>query len=116
MKSIFRGTILISFLFLFINSCSKDASVLEEQAPTQYILTVTTSEGGSISPDATGIYNEGTQIGLTAIPDEGYRFVRWSGSDRDNKNCGWVRPGNCRATFTMNSDRNIQAFFQINSE
>ena len=116
MKSILRGNILISFLFLFINSCSKDASVLEEQAPTQYTLTVTASEGGSISPDATGIYNEGTQIGLSAIPDEGYRFVRWSGSDRDNKNCGLVRPGNCRATFTMNSNRDVQAFFQINSE
>jgi hypothetical protein len=104
------------YLLQFIYSCSKDASVLEEQAPTQYTLTVTTSEGGSISPDATGIYNEGTQIGLSAIPDEGYRFVRWSGSDRDNKNCGLVRPGNCRATFTMNSNRDVQAFFQINSE
>jgi hypothetical protein len=104
------------YLLQFIYSCSKDASVLEEQAPTQYTLTVTASEGGSISPDATGIYNEGTQIGLSAIPDEGYRFVRWSGSDRDNKNCGLVRPGNCRATFTMNSNRDVQAFFQINSE
>ena len=88
----------------------------ESSTSTQYILSIKASEGGSISPDATGIYDEGTQIGLSAIPDEGYRFVRWSGSDRDNKNCGWVRPGNCRATFTMNSDRNIQALFQINSE
>ena len=88
----------------------------ESSTSTQYILSIKASEGGSISPDATGIYDEGTQIGLSAIPDEGYWFVRWSGTDRDNKNCGWVRPGNCRATFTMNSDRNIQALFQINSE
>jgi hypothetical protein len=116
MKGAFGGFILVLYLLQFIYSCSKDASVLEEQAPTQYTLTVTASEGGSISPDATGIYNEGTQIGLSAIPDEGYRFVRWSGSDRDNKNCGLVRPGNCRSTFTMNSNRDVQAFFQINSE
>ena len=115
-KLSFSFIIILIISITIVYSCSNEDVESESSTPTQYTLNVIASEGGSISPDATVIYDEGTQIGLSAIPDEGYRFVQWSGSDRDNKNCGFVRPGNCRATFTMNSDRNIQALFQINSE
>ena len=115
-KLSFSFIVILIISIILVYSCSNEDVESESSTATQYTLSIKASEGGSISPDATGIYDEGTQIGLSAIPDEGYWFVRWSGTDRDNKNCGWVRPGNCRATFTMNSDRNIQAFFQINSE
>ena len=45
-----------------------------------YTLTVTTSEGGIISSEG-GEYEEGTEVTITATPDEGYELVRWEGSD-----------------------------------
>ena len=117
MKSIFRGNILIPFLFLFINSCSKDASVPEEQAPAQYTLTVATSEGGFVTPDANRTYDAGALITITATPNEGYKFDRFSGSDNDNKPNGcWPGQGKCRTSIKMNSNRDVQVFFEINSE
>ena len=116
MKSIFRGNILISFLFLFINSCSKDASVPEEQAPAQYTLTVATSEGGFVTPDANGTYDAGVLITITATPNEGYKFDRFSGSDNDNNPNGcWPGRGKCRTSIKMNSNRDVQVFFKLST-
>ncbi len=116
MKSIFRYSIFL-FTLLLTNSCSKDVPNQADQARSQqYTLTVIAGEGGSISPNATGTYDAGTQIGLTATPNQGYSFVQWSGTDRDNGGCGMSGPGVCRATFTMNTNREVRAFFQSNSE
>ena len=42
-----------------------------------YTLTVTAGEGGSVSSEG-GEYEEGTQVTITATPDEGYEFIGWS--------------------------------------
>ena len=42
-------------------------------APTQYTLTVTAGEGGPVSTEG-GTYDEGTEITITATPEEGYGF------------------------------------------
>ena len=47
---------------------------------TQYTITVSAGEGGSVST-AGGTYNDGTQLSITATPNEGYGFIRWNGSD-----------------------------------
>jgi hypothetical protein len=47
-----------------------------EALPNTYTVTLTAGEGGSVSGE--GAYEEGTQITLTATPDEGYQFVGWS--------------------------------------
>jgi uncharacterized repeat protein (TIGR02543 family) len=68
-----------------------------------YNLTTSTSPtgGGSISP-ASGTYDEGTNVILTATPVSGYRFDRWSGDVSDR-----VTP----VTIPMNTDKNITANF-----
>ncbi|MDG1023450.1 MAG: hypothetical protein P8I42_02630 [Flavobacteriaceae bacterium] len=105
-------------LILF-SSCSVEEVESERSVSSQYALTVTASEGGSVLPEATGIYDQGATMTLSAIPDEGYEFIRWSGSDNDNGRCGIVtRPtkGYCRAIVTIYSNRDIYAYFQIKSE
>ena len=44
-----------------------------------YTLTVATSEGGTVSTEG-GEYEEGTEVTITATPDEGYEFVGWTGA------------------------------------
>jgi len=103
-------------LFTLVCSCYTEIEELETKTPTQYTLTVSVLEGGSVSPEASGTYDMGTTMTLSAIPDEGYRFVRWLGSDNDNGRCGRVVPpptrGYCRAIVTLYSNRDIQAFFE----
>ena len=105
----------LNFIFLLILlSCSSELINEESTAPRQYKLTIKASEGGTITPDANGIYNEGAIIGVTASPDEGYRFNRWEGTDNDNQPYGcWAGPGKCRTAITMDSDRDVKAFFEI---
>ena len=115
MKGAFGGFILVLSLLQFVYSCSKDASVPEEQAPTQYTLTVTTSEGGFVTPDANGTYDAGAVITISATPNEGYMFDRFSGSDNDDSRCAFARY--CRTGVKMNSNRDVQVFFKLsNSE
>jgi len=78
--------------FVFVFSCSTEEedttpppSVVatpepEPPAPTQYTLTVTAEEGGAVSTEG-GTYDEGTEITITATPEEGYEFIGWEGSD-----------------------------------
>ena len=112
--------ILLSLL-TFVFSCSNEEVDSEDRVRTQYILTVTVSEGGSVTPEANGAYDEGATITLTATPDEGYRFVRWDGTDNRNKTCGAASnlppaPNWCRAGITMNSNRDVQVLFSKRTE
>ena len=52
----------------------------EPPAPTQYSLTVTAGEGGTVSTEG-GIYDEGTELEITATPVEGFVFGGWLGTD-----------------------------------
>ena len=80
--------------FLIIYSCSAEEdntpppSIIqtpepETPAPTQYTLTVSAGEGGSVSTEG-GTYDDGTVVTITASPDEGYVFVGWQGNNGDN--------------------------------
>ena len=76
--------------FILVQSCSTDeentvAPVVqtpepESPAPTQYSLTVTAGEGGTVSTEG-GTYDEGTELEITAMPVEGYVFGGWLGTD-----------------------------------
>lgn len=74
----------------------------EPSAPTQYTLTVTASEGGTVSTEG-GTYDEGTEVTVTATPDDGYEFIEWDGNDNQSNSF----------TISINSNLTIQANFQI---
>lgn len=113
----FLSVYMLSFTILI--SCSTEGEEHEHVITSQYTLTVSASKGGSVNPKE-GIFDEGTTLVIIATPDKGYEFVRWEGSDNDNKlnPCGKGRPLNelpryCRATITIYSNRDIQAFFKL---
>ena len=115
MKKLLYPFVFILTAFLIIYSCSAEEdntpppSIIqtpepEPPAPTpvvvQYTLTVTAGEGGSVTNG--GTFDEGTEVTITATPNEGYEFVGWEGSDNDSSSL----------TLTLNSNNNIQAIFQ----
>ena len=98
--------------FLILYSCSPEE---ETKAPTstvqtitpepetvvvQYTFTVSSGDGGNVSTEG-GTFDEGTEVTITAIPDEGYEFVGWEGSDIDSTSL----------SVTLNADTTIQATF-----
>ena len=103
-----------SIIFLMFFACSSEQIDEESITPTQYKLTINASEGGTITPDANGMYNEGATITVTASPNDGYKFNRWKGTDivSCGNSGGWAGPSKCRTIITMDSDRDVQAFFE----
>ena len=114
MKKLYLLSILTLTTIALIYSCSAEEedttpppSVVatpepEPPAPTQYTLTVTAGEGGSVSTEG-GTYDEGTEVTITATANEGYEFVGWEGSDSDSKSL----------IITLNADVNFQAIFGL---
>ena len=106
----------IYILFLtLVFSCSKEEEDItppstvqqptpepESQAPTQYTLTVTASEGGTVSTEG-GTYNQGTQVTITATANDGYRFTGWEGNTSSTESL----------TITLNSNQTLQALFEL---
>tara|TARA_B100000401_G_scaffold351052_1_gene248662 strand:+ start:205 stop:558 length:354 start_codon:yes stop_codon:yes gene_type:complete len=105
---------LVIIAFNLIQGCSTEFENPELPTRTQYKLTVTVGEGGSVSPDANGTYDEGVAITLTATPDQGYEFDRWEGVDSHPTRCAMAR--HCRAAIKIDSDRYVSAFFKIETE
>ena len=65
-----------------------------------YSLTVTAGEGGSVSSEG-GEYEEGTEVTITAIPDEGYGFTAWSDGSQEES-----------ITLILSEDKLIEAYFE----
>ena len=97
--------------FLILYSCSAEEedttpppALVQPQEPepdpTQYTLTVTAGEGGTVSTEG-GTYDEGTDITITATPAEGYEFIGWEGSNSDSNSL----------TVTLNSNTSLEALF-----
>ena len=98
MKILLRSLLLIFSLFLLINSCSKDNPIPDV---TKFTLIVTTSEGGSVNDG--GTYDEGTEVTITATPNEGYEFIGWEGNDSSNSDL----------TIFLNSNQTLNALFAV---
>src|SRR6056300_123564 len=112
MKKLLYPFTLTLTAFLIINSCSAEEDTTpppsiiqtpepEPPAPTQYTLEVTAGEGGTVSTEG-GTYDEGTEVTITATPDEGYIFIGWDGLDGEE----------LEITLNLNSDKSLTAIFE----
>lgn len=80
-------------------------------APTQYKLTISSTEGGEVTiPDeGTFTYYEGEAVSLTAVAGNGYRFANWAGDVS-----AIAEPSAASTTIIMNDDYSIVAnFYEI---
>ena len=71
----------------------------EPPAPTQFTLTVTAGEGGTVSTDG-GTYDEGTNINVSAQVIQGYVFTGWNDGSTTNPK-----------SITVNKDTSLSASF-----
>ncbi len=65
-------------------------------------LASTDAEGGSVSEG--GVFDDGSEVVITAIASEGYRFAGWSGE-------GVADPTAMMTTVTLTADRMLEARF-----
>ncbi len=74
--------------------------------PPQYTLTVNTIGSGTVTSDPSGgTFEAGTEVILTAAPDDGFVFSGWSGDLNGSTN---------PATITMNTNKSVTATFTSN--
>ena len=83
---------------------NKSVTATFSQIPVQqYTLTVNTVGQGSVTLNPPGgVYNEGTVVTLTAVPDSGWQFDNWSGDLSGSTN---------PANITMNANKTVTANF-----
>ena len=109
----FPYLVFVSILsFFLVLSCSTDeeetvAPVVQTPEPetpaqTQYTLTVSAAEGGTVSSEG-GTYDDGTEVTITATSNEGYRFTGWEGNSSTSESL----------TVTLNSNQTYQALFEL---
>ena len=67
----------------------------------QFTLSVSSGQGGSVN-NIDGTYNSGTQVTITATPEEGYEFTGWSDSSYGDTN---------PLTLTVGANTSITAQF-----
>ncbi|MCH8215804.1 MAG: InlB B-repeat-containing protein [Planctomycetes bacterium] len=80
------------------------------QVPVTYVLHVSSDAGGHVTPaEGRFTYNGGTVVTLTAVPDAGYSFDRWSTTVIPP---GTIDPTNPTATFAVNGNYLFYARFK----
>jgi hypothetical protein len=85
---------------VYVAPPSNTTNTTPSTSVTQYTITVSSGEGGSVSTTG-GTYNDGTSISITATPSEGYGFIGWNGSDSTSSTI----------SITLSSNTTIVALF-----
>ena len=90
-------------------SASCLVTVQEVPATTYYSISISVSptEGGTVS--GSGQYEEGATATVTAVANEGFRFLKWT-------EAGTQISTEASLTFTVTSDRTLTAIFEPISE
>lgn len=91
--------LLIFSLLLFACSTPEANHVEPHPIVEKHSLSLNASEGGAVSP-TDGIYDLGSSVTITAIPDNEYVFTGWSNGSTENP-----------ITITLNADINLIASF-----
>ena len=86
---------------MILLACSKDAADSLDTIE-QFTLSVSSGQGGTVN-NVDGTYNSGTQVTITATPEEGYEFTGWSDSSYGDTN---------PLSLTLTSNTNLTANFQ----
>ena len=102
----------ILFSFVLISSCSSKEDETTDTIgqtpqpdPVEFTLTVSAGEGGTVSTSG-GTFEQGSEISITATPNQGFIFNGWEG----------INLSGSSITVTLNSNLNIVAnFSQINT-
>mgnify|MGYP000076401522 CR=1 FL=1 len=114
-----KKVLFIPILLLVLFSCSPEeetetpTSTVQSTTPepepetpapvvVQYTLTVTAGEGGTVSSEG-GEFEEGTEVELTATPNEGYRFDGWEG----------IESNESTITLSVTSDTELSPIFNL---
>jgi hypothetical protein len=79
---------------------------IETKQQTDYTITVSVSPENSGTVTGDGVYAEGDQATLTAIPENGYEFVNWTEDGTEVSN-------STDYSFTVTSDRTLVANFRL---
>ena len=90
-------------------NCPASSTTYTANFTTQYLLTMNAGTGGTVSP-ATGYYNAGQSVTISATPTAGYTFAGWSGSGTGN-----YTGTNNLASVTMNGPITETGSFAIPS-
>jgi uncharacterized repeat protein (TIGR02543 family) len=87
--------------------CAPCVNIYEADLALYYLLESNASAGGSISMDPEGKYfAEGSTVVLSAIPEEGYVFDKWTGSIADTTN---------PIVITMDGNKTVNASFSLDT-
>jgi hypothetical protein len=93
-------------LFMILGSSSACTTPV-----TEYVLDISSTEGGSVTEPGEGKYpycpEQGERVNLVATPDTGYRFVNWTGDVDTIANVD-----SATTTITVNGDYSITANFE----
>jgi len=106
-----KKVFLIALAIALAISVSLIGCTAEAPEITEYNLTISNTEGGSVTTPGQGTgsftYDEGEVVNLVAEPDKGYEFVNWTGD------VGTVTNVNAASTtITMNDDYSVTANFE----
>jgi hypothetical protein len=92
-------TFLLFIALSLLISCGKDDSSFDVTPISKYTLSVTSTDGGTVSSPG-GSYNEGSSVTITTTPNSEYIFENWSNGSTENP-----------LTITVNQNISLTANF-----
>lgn len=83
---------------------NQDLTVTANFKKKMFLLEIIESDGGTTT--GSGLYEYATDVNISALPNEGYNFSKWTGT-------GIANPGSSSTTISITEDLAINAVFAI---
>ena len=104
----YKSFLLFNLIIVYCSKDDPDSSQLETNPLVKYDVSISSSEGGRINiftrnggNTQSGTFDAGTVLKINATPDDGYKFIGWTGSNETSM----------EITITVNSNISLQAIF-----